>query len=226
MKASALHVFWWIIAGTGEGNVAEDKWANPQKMWDERFSHAEPVYGDQPNAFLEAQASRFQRGMKLLVPADGYGRNGIWLARQGFSVHTVDLSPVGVERARKKAEAAGLAMTIERADLATWKWPEAEFDGVLAIFMHLPPEVRPKVHGAMLRAVKPGGLVVVEAFSAAQLRYSSGGPKQVELLYTAEMLRRDFAGAEALVLEERETQISEGAMHSGAAAVVDGVFRR
>ena len=206
--------------------MAEDKWANPEKMWDERFSQSQPVYGDQPNAFLAAQTSRFQRGMKLLVPADGYGRNGIWLARQGFSVHTVDLSPVGVARARKTAEAVGLAMTIEQADLALWKWPEAEFDGVFAIFLHLPPDVRAKVHGAMLRSVKPGGLVIVEAFSTSQLKYSSGGPKRVELLYTAEMLRRDFAGTEAILLEEKEAQISEGTMHSGAAAVVDGVFRR
>jgi 2-polyprenyl-3-methyl-5-hydroxy-6-metoxy-1,4-benzoquinol methylase len=206
--------------------VAEDKWANPEKMWDERFSQSQPVYGDQPNAFLAAQTPRFQRGMKLLVPADGYGRNGIWLARQGFSVHTVDLSPVGVARARKTAEAVGLAMTIEQADLALWKWPEAEFDGVFAIFLHLPPDVRAKVHGAMLRSVKPGGLVILEAFSTSQLKYSSGGPKRVELLYTAEMLRRDFAGAEAILLEEKEAQISEGTMHSGAAAVVDGVFRR
>ncbi len=206
--------------------MAEDKWANPEKMWDERFSQAEPVYGNQPNVFLAAEASRFQRGMKLLVPADGYGRNGIWLARQGFSVHTVDLSPVGVARARKTAETAHLAMTIEQADLAMWKWPEAEFDGVFAIFLHLPPEVRVKVHGAMLRSVKPGGLVILEAFSPTQLKYSSGGPKRVELLYTAEMLREDFAGAEAVVLEEKEAPISEGTMHSGAAAVVDGVFRR
>ena len=206
--------------------MAEDKWANPEKMWDERFSQSQPVYGDQPNAFLAAQTPRFQRGMKLLVPADGYGRNGIWLARQGFSVHTVDLSPVGVARARKTAEAVGLAMTIEQADLALWKWPEAEFDGVFAIFLHLPPDVRAKVHGAMLRSVKPGGLVILEAFSTSQLKYSSGGPKRVELLYTAEMLRRDFAGTEAILLEEKEAQISEGTMHSGAAAVVDGVFRR
>jgi 2-polyprenyl-3-methyl-5-hydroxy-6-metoxy-1,4-benzoquinol methylase len=219
-----MFLSWFIVKRCA--NVAEDKWANPEKMWDERFSQSQPVYGDQPNAFLAAQTPRFQRGMKLLVPADGYGRNGIWLARQGFSVHTVDLSPVGVARARKTAEAVGLAMTIEQADLALWKWPEAEFDGVFAIFLHLPPDVRAKVHGAMLRSVKPGGLVILEAFSTSQLNYSSGGPKRVELLYTAEMLRRDFAGAEAILLEEKEAQISEGTMHSGAAAVVDGVFRR
>jgi len=204
-----------------------DKWANPQKMWDERFSQPEPVYGESPNAFLSQQAkARFQPGMKLLVPADGYGRNGIWLARQGFQVHTVDLSPVGVERARKAALAAGVAMTIEQADLTSWNWPADNFDGIFSIFLHLPAEMRAKVHASMLRAVKPGGLIVLEAFTPAQLQHSSGGPKQVELLYTADILRGDFASAQPLELEEKETHISEGQMHSGPASVVHAVFRK
>ena len=203
-----------------------DKWANPQKMWDERFSATEPVYGDAPNAFVAQQASRFQPGMSLLVPADGYGRNGVWLAKQGFRVHTVDLSPVGVARARQAAQHAAVNMTIEQADLTTWSWPEGQFDGVLPIFLHLPPSDRAEVHASMLRALKPGGLVVLEAFSPAQLKHSSGGPKQIDLLYTAEMLRSDFATAVPLLLEEVELDIAEGHMHSGPAAVVHAVFQK
>lgn len=206
--------------------MATDKWANPQKMWDERFSQPDPVYGESPNAFLAAQASRFPAGSTLLVPADGYGRNGIWLAKQGFQVHTVDLSPVGVERARKSALAAHVNMTIEQADLSTWAWPVDHFDGIVSIFLHLPPDLRAKIHAAMLRALKPGGLLLLEAFSPAQLQHSSGGPKQVELLYTASMLRQDFAPAEPLLLEEKETEIKEGHMHSGPAAVVQAIFRK
>jgi 2-polyprenyl-3-methyl-5-hydroxy-6-metoxy-1,4-benzoquinol methylase len=212
---------------SGRGKrMAEDKWANPQKMWDERFSQPQPVYGETPNEFLAEQSSRFQRGMKLLVPGDGYGRNGIWLAQQGFQVHTVDLSPVGVERARKSAQAAGVSITIEQTDLGTWNWPVEQFDGVFSIFVHLPPDMRAKVHASMLRSLKPGGLVILQNFSPAQLKHSSGGPKQVELLYTAAMLRQDFAPAVALELEEKEIHVNEGHMHSGPAAVVQAVFRK
>jgi cyclopropane fatty-acyl-phospholipid synthase-like methyltransferase len=206
--------------------MTTDKWAHPQKMWDERFAQAEPVYGDAPNDFLQAQTFRLHSGMKVLVPADGYGRNGIWLARQGLQVHTVDLSPVGVERAQKAARAAGLHMTIELGDLSVWYWPQQELDAVVSIFLHLPPEMRVKVHASMLRAVKPGGMVILEAFTPAQLQHSSGGPKQAELLYTAEMLRRDFAPAEALELEEKERQLDEGRMHRGLASVVRAVFHK
>jgi cyclopropane fatty-acyl-phospholipid synthase-like methyltransferase len=204
--------------------MATDKWADPRKMWDERFSQAESVYGDAPNVFLQAQAFRLQPGMKVLVPGDGYGRNGIWLARQGLHVHTVDLSPVGVERARKTAQAAGLRMTIELGDLSVWNWPKNEFDAVVSIFLHLLPEQRMQVHGSMLHAVKPGGLVILEAFTLEQLRHSSGGPKQVDLLYTADILRRDFLPADALELEEVERELDEGHMHRGKASVVRAVF--
>jgi len=206
--------------------MASDKWANPRAMWDERFSQDQPVYGDAPNGFLQTQAFRLQPGMKVLVPADGYGRNGIWLAKQGLQVHSVDLSPVGVERARKAAQAAGVNMTIEVADLAKWNWPVAAFDAVISIFLHLPPEVRAKIHASMLSTLKPGGIVILEAFTPAQLQHSSGGPKQVELLYTAALLRQDFAGAETVQLEEKEIQLDEGHMHRGPASVARAIFRK
>lgn len=202
-----------------------DKWANPQAMWDERYSEAVPVYGTRPNVHLEKQSSRLKPGSKILVPADGYGRNGHWLAKQGFDVHTVDLSPVGVERSRKAAREAGLTLKIEQADLATWNWPVGEFDAVAAIFLHLPPELRAKIHHNMLRALKPGGLLILEAFTPEQLKFHSGGPKDANLLYTAELLRKDFASAEILELEEATVDIDEGTKHSGMSAVVHGVFR-
>ena len=206
--------------------MATDKWANPRAMWDERFSQDRPVYGEAPNGFLQTQAFRLKAGMKVFVPGDGYGRNGIWLARQGLQVHTLDLSPVGVERARKTAQSAGVSMTIEIGDLSTWTWPVGKFDAVVSIFLHLPPEVRAKIHGSMLHALKPGGIVILEAFTPAQLQHTSGGPKQVELLYTPELLRQDFAGAEAVQLEEKDIQLDEGHMHRGPASVVRGIFRK
>ncbi len=205
--------------------MATDNWANPQAMWDQRFGAAEPVYGHKPNAYLAEQVARLQPGSKVLVPGDGYGRNGIWLAKQGFQVRTVDLSPVGVERARRDAQAAGVSMTIELGDLSTWNWPVGEFDGVAAIFLHLPPALRRKVHASMLRALKPGGIVILEAFTPRQLQFTSGGPKQVELLSSPELLREDFGAAEILELEEKQVQLEEGEKHSGPAVVVRGVFR-
>jgi len=96
----------------------------------------------------------------------------------------------------------GSRCPIEEADLATWNWPVGDFDAVASIFLHLPPDLRPQIHTQMLTALKPGGLLIIEAFTPAQLQHSSGGPKQAELLYTAEILQKDFATAEVLELLE------------------------
>ena len=200
---------------------------DPAAMWDERFGREEPVYGEEPNRYLRSQTTlRLKPPMKVLLPADGYGRNGLWLAKQGFDVTTVDVSPVGVERARKTAQAAGISAKILLSDLNTWEWPKDEFDAVAAIYLHLPPEERQTVHARMLGALKPGGILILEAFNPGQLAYTSGGPKNPELLYTAEMLRRDFAGAEELELIETVAELEEGRMHSGLGSVVRAVLRR
>jgi SAM-dependent methyltransferase len=215
------------FGATARGKFMIEKEPSAAEFWDERFARPEPVYGEEPNDFLRVQATqRLAAGGKVLVPADGYGRNGLWLAKQGFDVTTVDISPVGVERARASAKAAGLSVKILLCDLNTWTWPVSEYDAVASIYLHLSPEQRSKLHAAMLRAVKPGGILIFEAFNPAQLQFSSGGPKQVELLYTAELLCRDFAQADALELTESVVDLREGNMHSGKGAVVRAVFRK
>ena len=86
--------------------------------------------------------------------------------------------------------------------------------------------MRVSVHRAMLAALKPGGLVILEAFTPEQLNYTSGGPRLPEMLYTAGMLRADFAAGEVLELTETRTELAEGNYHSGPAAVVRLVARR
>jgi hypothetical protein len=114
----------------------------------------------------------------------------------------------------------------EQVDLATWDWPQNEFDAVIAIYIHLSPAHRARVHQHMLNALKPGGVVILEAFTPAQLNFKSGGPQATEMLFTAPMLRSDFATGEILLLEETLTDLAEGVYHRGRAAVVRAVIRR
>lgn len=201
-------------------------WSDPAAMWNERFAKPDPVYGSEPNVFLREQSRRLAPGAKVFVPGDGYGRNGIWLARQGFDVHSIDLSSVGVERARRTAAEAGVSLDAQQGDLSVFGVPHGAYDAVFAIFLHLPPEIRPVVHAKLLASLRPAGLLFLEAFTPQQLNYQSGGPKQVELLYTAALLRQDFAGAHFLQLEEVIADLEEGPLHSGKGAVVRVVASR
>lgn len=195
-------------------------------FWNARYAEAGFAYGTEPNAFLVSQQHRFHPGMKALAVADGEGRNGVWLAQQGLKVLSVDASEVGLDKAAQLAADRGVPLRTECVELTAWKWPEAEFDVVVAIYIHFPPDVRARMHRAMWQALRPGGVLILEAFTPEQLHYKSGGPPVAEMLYTADKLRIDFAGTDIVLIEECVTDLAEGRYHRGPAAVVRLVARR
>jgi cyclopropane fatty-acyl-phospholipid synthase-like methyltransferase len=195
-------------------------------FWNQRFSQPGYTYGTEPNAFLVSQKNYLKPGMKALAVADGEGRNGVWLAQQGLEVLSVDGSEVGLRKTQELAKSRGVVIHTELAELTKWIWPENEFDLVVAIFIHFPPEHRARMHEKMLGALKPGGLLLLEAFTPEQLEYKTGGPPVAEMLYTAGMLRDDFKAGEVLRLEEALTDLQEGPGHSGRAAVARLVLQK
>ncbi len=199
-----------------------------REFWDSRFAEKGFAYGTEPNEFLVCQKHYLKPGMKALAVADGEGRNGVWLAQQGLDVLSVDQSAVGLAKARELAAQRGVSLRTEQTDLTTWKWPENEFDVVVAIFIHFPPTVRAQMHARMVAALKPGGVLILEAFTPKQLEYKTGGPQDPAMLYTMEMLRKDFVAGERLLLllEEMITGLNEGPYHRGQSAVVRLVLKK
>lgn len=196
-------------------------------FWNQRYSGEDFFFGTEPNAFLASQAPRFISGQRVLAVADGEGRNSVWLARQGLEVTAVDFSPVAVEKARKLAQQCGVSVRHEVGDLLTWIWPENRFDAIVAIFIQfIGPEQRHMLQDAMMRALKPGGLLILQGYRPKQLEYGTGGPSSVENLYTAEILREEFSVMEILHLAEHDDEICEGEGHCGMSALVDLVARK
>lgn len=144
----------------------------------------------------------------------------MWLATLGLDVHTVDNAESGVAKARRLAEQEGVELNAEQADLFTWQWPEQAYDVIASIFFHIPSAIRPGIHHKMLRALKPGGLLILEAFHQDQLRFRSGGPKDADLLYTEALLKADFADATIEHLKKCQIDLDESEAHRGPAMVV------
>jgi cyclopropane fatty-acyl-phospholipid synthase-like methyltransferase len=197
------------------------------RRWNERYRADEYVFGTAPNAFLAAQRGRLAPGMRALCVADGEGRNSVWLAEQGLEVVAFDFSPVAVEKARRLAAERAVAVTCEVADVYGWRWPREAFDVVAAIFVQFAdPPMRSFMFERMIAALAPRGLVLVEGYTPAQLKYATGGPKQVDQLYTEELLRRAFGALEIVELKAYEAELDEGTRHRGMSAVVDLVARK
>lgn len=195
--------------------------------WNTRFSAEGYLFGKRPNAFLESQAHRLKPGMRALSVADGEGRNSVWLARQGLEVTAFDFSPVGVEKARALAREAGVQVDHHQSDIFSWPWQPAHYDVVAAIFIQfLTPEQRTEIFRRFRETLRPGGLLIVQGYRPEQLGYGTGGPPQVENLYTVELLHELLCEWEILHLASHDDVVDEGAGHSGMSALIDVVARR
>jgi SAM-dependent methyltransferase len=197
-----------------------------REFWEQRYSEHGWAYGTEPNDFLRAQTRHFRPGARALVIGDGEGRNGVWLAQQGMAVLSVDYSRAGLKKARALAAAKGTRIETEHADLAAWDWPKCKFDLIVSIFVHFAPDVRPTIHRAMVDALVPGGVIILEGFNPRQVEHRSGGPRDPAMLYSADDLRGDFAAGQVELLEELETPLEEGKYHRGTGAVVRAIVRK
>lgn len=196
-------------------------------FWDERYSGEGYFYGELPNEFLMEMAEIFPVGCKVFLPGDGEGRNSVWLAKRGFRVTAVDSSEQGVAKARALAQKSDVNISYEVACLENWTYPKAEFDVAALIYMHLPNSIRREVHRKIAASVKPGGILLVECFHPDQLRHSSGGPKQMDMLYDVDALLKDFEGLLASRFEyEGEMSLAEGLGHQGVAHITRWIGSR
>lgn len=196
-------------------------------LWNNRFSGDDYLFGTAPNAFLATQRERLKPGMRALAIADGEGRNGVFMAQQGLDVLSIDFSPVALAKAQNLAAAAGVTLKTECVDLAAWDWGGPRFDVVAAIFFQFAdPAWRARIFASIKHVLVPGGLLLLEGYRPKQLEYGTGGPSQVENLYTRELLEREFADMEILHLAEYDTEVNEGTRHQGMSALIDLVARK
>jgi SAM-dependent methyltransferase len=197
------------------------------ERWEKRFSVPDYVFGTEPNAFLKSQAAALPKSGNALAVADGEGRNGVWLAERGLDVLSIDWSPTALGKAQALAKQRSVTLRTEQVDLVQWRWPAAEFDVVVAIFIQfLTPDERRQVFASMCNALKPGGLLLIEGYRPEQLNYKTGGPSLVENLYTRALLEGELVGLSEVQITEHDSMTSEGTGHVGMAALIDLVGRK
>lgn len=201
--------------------------APPQaaQVWNGRYDVEHYVFGTEPNDFLRAGVEHL-RPSRVLCLAEGEGRNAVFLAGRGFEVSAVDLSEVGVRKTLDLARSRDVTVQATAADLGSYELGVGRWDSIVSIFAHLPPSVRSAVHRRVVDALVPGGVLLLEAYTPAQIGRGTGGPPVPELTMTVDALRRELAGLEFDHAVEIEREVIEGAGHSGMASVVQVIARR
>ena len=195
--------------------------------WDQRYSDPDFVFGTEPNAYLAGQSGLLQPGRKALAVADGEGRNSVWLARQGAIVDAFDISPVGVDKARRLAGDAAVDVAYHVSSCDDWPWQAQAYDYVVAIFVQFAdPEMRDRLFANMVKTLKPGGFLVLQGYTPRQLEYGTGGPGLLAHLYTEDLLKAAFAGLRIVDMQAYDAQLNEGSRHSGMSALIGMVAQK
>lgn len=195
--------------------------------WDGRYAGADYLFGTDPNRFLAACSHLLHEGDRALCIADGEGRNSVWLAGQGLEVDAFDVSPVGVAKARRLAESRGVTVRFEVASTESWNWPTDAYDVVAAIFIQFAPqEMRRRIFSRVARALRPGGLLLLEGYRTEQLAYGTGGPPVADQMYSEGQLRDELSALSIERMESYDAVVDEGLAHAGLSALIDVVARR
>jgi SAM-dependent methyltransferase len=197
------------------------------ERWETRYAVPEYAFGKEPNYFLASCQPLLPRTGRALAVADGEGRNGVWLAGQGLDVTSIDFSPSGQSKALALAKERGVAVSFEQTDVHRWPYPEAAFDVVADIFTQFStPDERALKWAGVKRTLKSGGLLILQGYTPKQLDYGTGGPKQLEHLYTRAMLEAAFGDFRDVTIVAEEREMHEGASHAGMSAVIGMTARK
>lgn len=197
----------------------------PGNRWDKRYKGEDYLFGTAPNDFMMAAVQGLTPANTLCL-ADGEGRNGVYLAGLGHQVTSLDASPVGLEKAQLLASQHAVSLETRLSDLTKEDIGDKTWDLIVSIFFHLPTPERHALHQRIARALRPGGRVVLEAYTPAQLQFGTGGPSRHEMLMTLPLLLEDFTGLRVIHGLELERDIIEGAGHVGRSAVVQFVAEK
>lgn len=150
----------------------------------------------------------------------------MFLAEQGYDVSAVDQSPVGLAKARKLAEQRGVSIETVVADLGAFTLVPEAWDGIVSIFAHVPPLARRHIHSQVATGLRPGGVLLLEAYRPEQFGYRTGGPPVTELMMTVDGLREELSGLDFDYCAETVRDIQEGPLHHGDGAVIQLRARR
>jgi 2-polyprenyl-3-methyl-5-hydroxy-6-metoxy-1,4-benzoquinol methylase len=190
-----------------------------KEFWDKRYSEVKNVYGREPNKFFKEIIDTLTPE-KLLMVGEGEGRNGIYAAKKGWKVDAVDYSEVAKSKAEKFAAEENVQINYSVADISEFNPPENAYDAVGIIYLHLDEDERIKTHQKLVSSLKPSGKLIAEVFDKEQIKMNSGGPKNIDLLYSLEDIVSDFQDLDFEKLEKLRTDISEGKFHTGEAIII------
>ena len=201
-----------------------------KEMWDERYRSEDYAYGTEPNVFFAKELDGLKPG-KILLPAEGEGRNAVHAARLGWNVTAFDLSSEGKAKAEKLASLYEVEIEYLVGEFSEIELEPESFDVIGLTYAHFPPGKKSLYHRQLDRYLKRGGVVILEGFSKSHPEVSENnekrmGPPNPDMLFSLEEIQEDFCNYEKLELKEEKVVLDEGWGHEGLGSVIRFVGRK
>lgn len=219
------------LADSTNNQVHQSEYLNfddAKEFWNKRFDKEEFIFGKEPNEYLALQAKTYLKpNQKVLCIADGEGRNGVWLAKQGMQVVGFDVSDIALEKAKKFATDNQVEIAYSLSDTDSFDWQENTYDAVIGIFIQFAePQMRARIFKQAHKALKSGGILILQGYTLKQLEYKTGGPSLKDHLYTEDIIRELAKEFQILDLRCYEKELNEGARHAGMSALLGLIARK
>lgn len=196
-----------------------------KERWDHSFSNEEFVYGEEANEFIQEKSALIPAESKVACFAEGEGRNAVFLAQAGHEVRAYDQSLVGLKKAKQLAAKNRVSIHTEEKDLAKDLVTAHAYDAAIMVFGHVPKEDQSSLIENLMNSVKPGGHVIFEVYSEAQLDYKTGGPRKAELLYDPVDVLSMIEPYTCKHFYYGEVERNEGPRHNGEGHVIQVVLQ-
>lgn len=188
-------------------------------FWNARYKEQAFAYGTKPNEFFKDNIDKLSAG-NILLPAEGEGRNAVYAASKGWYVTAFDFSEEAKNKTLKLAQQYDVSVNYEVMNVVNFSIENALFDVVGLFYAHFPIQLRADFHQKVVQVLKNQGLIIFEAFHKNQLNYTSGGPKDLSMLFSVEEVEKEFACLKILSLEDKIIDLDEGLYHQGKGHVV------
>ena len=200
-------------------------------MWNERYGAEEFAYGIAPNVFFKYALDKYELEGRILLPAEGEGRNALYAAQSSLDVSAFDISIEGQKKALQLAQKHQVEIDYQVGDFLQMNYAKGSFDAAALIYAHFPPNILSVYHQKISELLQSGGLLILEGFSKNNLPLREanpkvGGPDKLEMLFSEESIRADFPNFEILELEEAQVELNEGLYHQGTAKVIRFVGKK
>ena len=137
-------------------------------FWNNRYKIEDSAYGYEPNEFFRKELTKLKSG-KILLPAEGEGRNAIFAAKLGWDVSAFDMSEQGKVKAEKLASENDVSIKYSVGEFEELDYPKHHFDAIGLIYAHFTAETKSRYHKILDGYLKPGGTIIFEEFSKSNL---------------------------------------------------------